>query len=647
MVPEAGQPRDGGQYDELTEAPGAVVAGAWHADVPEDVYASWSAAPAPDGQAVAFVSDRGGEPQVWVRRLAQPHPELVAAAPELVVSVSWSPDGEWLGCVTATRAASRHQVWVLRPDGGDLRLVGGARSATAVCGSGPRQGWSADGRLLLTETDEKSVALLVDPANGDRRPLVTGSLITLLDLSADGRRAVLRRGPRSRRRLIVVDLATGRQCCLDTGTGSGSADHGCFSPDGSRLYARSDVGRDFAALFAAAADGAGPARLLAARSGVDLQDFVVAPDGRTVALVWNVHGGLSALGVLDLDDGRECAVEPLPRAVVDECRFRPDGTGLVLTAESWSDPRGVWSLDLAGPRATPLSSRGSTTLWASRGATRPSVDTTTLTGPEPHRLRAADGLRLSGWLYRPHGRGPWPTVIYLHGGPEAQERPVYNSLFQSLLATGLAVFAPNVRGSTGFGRAFGTADDREGRYAAIADVAACVDHLVGCGVAVAGRIGCAGRSYGGYLTLAALVWYPELFAVGVDVCGMVNFATFFANTEPWIAAAAVSKYGDPVEDAALLRDLSPLHRIDRLKAPLLVVHGAHDTNVPVQEAEQLVAALADRGVPHRYLLFDDEGHDLLATANRVTFVQETVAWLGDHLLGHRPTKERPPATDQE
>jgi len=223
-------------------------------------------------------------------------------------------------------------------------------------------------------------------------------------------------------------------------------------------------------------------------------------------------------------------------------------------------------------------------------------------------------------------------VLWFHGGPEAQERPGHGPLFQSLADRGIAVFAPNVRGSSGFGRSFVNADNGALRYAAIADVKSCVDFLVSNAVAQPARIGVMGRSYGGYLTLAALTTYPELFAVGIDVCGMSDFDTFYQHTEPWIASAAVSKYGDPVADAELLHDLSPLTRIDRLRAPLMVVHGQNDSNVPVIEAEQVVAALAERGVEHRYLLFPDEGHQLLHRSSRAEYLREAVDWLTTHLL---------------
>jgi dipeptidyl aminopeptidase/acylaminoacyl peptidase len=129
-----------------------------------------------------------------------------------------------------------------------------------------------------------------------------------------------------------------------------------------------------------------------------------------------------------------------------------------------------------------------------------------------------------------------------------------------------------------------------------------------------------------------MVNHPELFRVGIDVCGITDFETFFAHTEPWIAATAVSRYGDPRRNAELLRELSPIHHIGKLSAPLLVVHGGQDTNVPLVEAEQLVAALRDRGGSPGYLVLPDEGHEILNATNRAIFVREVVQWLTRHLL---------------
>jgi len=602
-----------------------------HDPVPEDVYGSWSPVWAPYGRCMAFISDRGGEPQVWVASPDGEQWDVLSIPMRRVVTVSGSPDGRWLACVATAFGSSRLQVWAVRPDGSDLRLAGGEGATTALIGAGPWRGWSADSRLMVTETADSSAAYLLDPATGHRDPVTTGALLALLDVSADGRWALLRQGPRGARQLVVVDRAADTVRTLLTGTGPGSVDIAALSPDGSTVYARSDVGRELAALVAVRVADGDVLGLVAERTGAELQDVVLSPAGDAAALVWNVHGGHSALSVVDLVTGVEREMDPLPRDVVDECRFGPDGDRLLLTAESWSDPRGVWSLDLDSGAGLPVSSTGGRTLRSSREASTATVNTRGLTAPELRHLISADGTALTGWLYRPHSPGPWPTMIHLHGGPEAQERPVYNSLFQSLVADGVAVFAPNVRGSTGFGRRFVCADNLGGRYGAIGDVAACVDHLVDTGVAEPSRIGVMGRSYGGYLTLAALVWHPDLFAVGVDICGMADFATWYAETEPWIAHAAVSKYGDPRRDAELLCDLSPLSRIDQLQAPLLVVHGGQDTNVPAREAEQVVEALAARGIEHRYLLFPDEGHELLATGNRVRFVQTTVAWVLDHL----------------
>ncbi|CAM5715325.1 Putative acylaminoacyl-peptidase OS=Streptomyces glaucescens OX=1907 GN=SGLAU_01615 PE=4 SV=1 [Streptomyces glaucescens] len=251
------------------------------------------------------------------------------------------------------------------------------------------------------------------------------------------------------------------------------------------------------------------------------------------------------------------------------------------------------------------------------------------------RLTARDGLPLNGWYYRAPGRGPGepaPCVIHLHGGPEEQERPVFNPLYHEILGRGLDIFAPDVRGSSGHGRSFVDADLGRGRFAALDDVADCAAHAVLAGPADPARLAVMGRSYGGYLTFASLVWHPELFRTGVAVCGMSDFATFFEGTEPWIAQSAAHKYGHPERDGELLRSLSPMTRIDALRVPVLAVHGEHDTNVPPKESEQFVRAARERGQVAELLTLRNEGHDFLRADNRRLFRRAAADWLQRHLV---------------
>ena len=208
-------------------------------------------------------------------------------------------------------------------------------------------------------------------------------------------------------------------------------------------------------------------------------------------------------------------------------------------------------------------------------------------------------------------------VLSFHGGPEGQERPGFSSTYQALLARGIAVFAPNVRGSSGFGKRFVNLDNGALRVDGVKDIEACVDAVVKAGDADPKRIGIMGGSYGGYMVMAGLTEYPDLFAAGANLFGVVNFETFFAHTEPWMAAISTIEYGDPETEAELLRRLSPIHKIDRVTAPTIVLHGANDTNVPVVEAEQVVDSLKKRSVPVEYVLFPDEGHGWRKTPNRI------------------------------
>ena len=345
--------------------------------------------------------------------------------------------------------------------------------------------------------------------------------------------------------------------------------------------------------------------------------------------MWNV-AGRSELAFVDLASGKSSPGPKLPGEIAGGLTFSADGKLLAMTISGATAPPDIWVFDVAGGRLRQV------THTSNQG-----IDLAKLTRPELVTFKAHDGLELSGWLYRPAGRsGPGPFVVSFHGGPEGQERPSFRSDYQALLSQGIGVFAPNVRGSSGFGKRFVNLDNGPLRFEGIKDLEDSVGYLVSRRIADPKRIGITGGSYGGYMTMVGVTFYPTMFAAAVDLFGMVNFFTFFEKTEPWMAAISTTEYGDPKTQAALLKDLSPLGKLDLIKTPLMVQHGANDTNVPVVEAEQIVENLKRRNVPVEYILFPDEGHGFRKEKNRITSTVKMVEFFVAHLVDRPSTSAR-------
>lgn len=598
---------------------------------------SWS----PDGSRLAFVSDLGGLPQVWTVAGEGGWPRAVTALDDQVQAVAWSPSGDWLAVTVAPGGGMNSQLYVVRSDGtGWRRLSLGERDNNL----GAR--WTRDGRhLTVTSNRDRPDSLdayLVDPHGGEWHPAArTGGLGFLTDVGRDGRLAVLyRMVNRGYSDLDLVDLATGHTTPLTPHEGPGSFGVGQFSPDGRTVYLTSDKDRELAAFARVrlGAEGAsGEIEVLAERDDAECAGAVFTRDGARAALLWNA-AGRSELELLDLQSGARTPVT-LPSEIVAAAEFSPDGRQLALALSGSQRPPDLWVLDV----------------WAGtwRQVTfspHAGVDLDALVRPELLGWRSFDGLPLSGWLYLPPGFArPGPLVLSFHGAPESQERPSFRRDYQALLSQGVAVFAPNVRGSSGFGKTFVNLDNGALRVNAVRDIQACADHVVGAGIADARRLGIMGGSYGGYMTMAGLTTYPDLFAAGANLYGVVNFETFFQHTEPWMAAISKVEYGDPDTQRDLLRALSPIHQLERVRAPVIVLHGANDTNVPVREAEQVVHGLRARGVPVQYLLFPDEGHGFSKTHNRVAADTAVSTFFARHLAAgvtsNEPLQVRPTQED--
>lgn len=582
---------------------------------------AWSPALSPGADRLAYVCDEDGAPRVWVVDLRDGHKRALDTGPALVQHVSWSVCGAWLAVLVAPGGSPLTQVWVMRPDGRELHEVAAADGGGATF-LGP---WTHQpGVLALARSATAHApghALLQHAQSGARTALASGDQPVVLDVSRDLRIALVRRGARGARTVWVVELASGREAQLVPRGGVGSTDLGRLSPDGRSAYLRSNAGAEMYGLFEVALDERGmptATRLLIDRPDVELENVLLTADGRTALLLWN-FAGKSEAQLFDLRSGRLQDLS-LPSPVAHDGSFSADGKWLAITLEGPSGPRSVWLHEL-GTRS-----------WQQQaGAATLSGDA--VIHPTLETLRSHDGTQITGWLYRaqPAAAAANAVLIHLHGGPEAQERPTWNPLFQALARSGISVFAPNIRGSSGFGRSFVSADDGRKRWDAIRDVVACAEHVLALGLAAPDRLACGGRSYGGYLTLAMLVLHPELFVAGMDVCGMADLQTFYRHTEPFIAEAAYPKYGHPVHDAELLHMLSPIHRFDSLRAPLLVVHGANDSNVPVEESEQVVAQATARGIRVNYLLYEGEGHELQHADHREHFIRSAVEWLREQL----------------
>ncbi len=583
------------------------------------VGAVWSPSISPDGTQLAFVATLTGVPQIWTMPLDGGFPRQVTSFNDPIQAVSWSPDGQYLAFIMFPGGGMNSQVYVVRPDGTEPRRLSDGGKETNLLGP-----WMHNSRSLgLTLSSAKRDPAMMDLYSFDlagtsMRMLAKGAgLSSFMDISEDDHWGVLwKMEQRVDENLYLYDFKSGKETLLTPHQGPGNFPNGKFSPDGSTIYLQSSQNSDhtvFAQIRLGRDGKPGPIEVVDERKDADLQEFEITPDGTTASLIWNV-GGRSEFQLMDLKTRKITQGPALLTEIAGDLSFTPDGHKAIFVGFGSAAPPDFFCYD-----------RTTNEIKQITFSPHPGVNLGKLVKPELITYRSFDGLEISGWLYRPlKVTYPMPLVLVAHGGPEEQERPSFLGSYQALLGQGIGVFAPNFRGSTGFGKNFQNLDNRELRFNVLKDLKAGIDYLVDQKIADPKRLGMFGFSYGGYLTLAAVSQYPHLFAAAADMSGIVNFETFFAHTEPWMASISTSEYGDPVTEKDLLARLSPIHQIDQVVTPLLVIHGANDTNVPVIEAEQIVNNLKGRNIPVEYLLFPDEGHGVERIENRVKYATALV-----------------------
>ncbi len=305
--------------------------------------------------------------------------------------------------------------------------------------------------------------------------------------------------------------------------------------------------------------------------------------------------------------------------VADHFVFSPDGSQVAFGFSTTTEPQQVWVHDFATGESRKL-----TDLGRVEGGVEPTL----------HRYESFDGESIPVFLFTPPGDGPFPVVVTIHGGPEAQWQPWYSSGFgaftQHLVSRGYAVAAPNVRGSSGYGKRFQALDDVEKRLDSVADLASLHAWLAARPEIDGDRQVVYGRSYGGYMVLAALAFQPELWAAGLECVGISSLRTFLENTSDYRRAVREREYGS-LSDPELLDRLSPWSRLDEIRAPLFIEHGRNDPRVPVSESEAIHGELVERGVRCELVIYEDEGHTIDKLPNRIDCFERMVAFLDETL----------------
>jgi dipeptidyl aminopeptidase/acylaminoacyl peptidase len=390
-------------------------------------------------------------------------------------------------------------------------------------------------------------------------------------------------------------------------------------PDGERIFLISNKGREFRDL--AVWNRQDEELTYVDEEDWDREALALSDDGRWLASSTNEHG-YGTLELRDLETGAARQVEAFKESLVADIDFQRDSHQLSLTVSGPADTTDAWTLKPED---------GTTRRWT-RSSTA-GIPRRTLVQPELVHYESFDGLEIPAFYYvHPDTEPPFPVIISIHGGPESQYRPTLRPALQYFMQKGFAVLAPNVRGSTGYGRTYTALDDRQKRPDSVADIEAAYQWLVDEGRAHREQVGLIGGSYGGFMVLSAMTRYPDLWAAGVDIVGIANFVTFLENTSDYRRHLREAEYGSLDQDRELLESLSPIHDVDAISAPLMVVHGANDPRVPVSEARQVIEAVEANGVPVEALIYDDEGHGLSKRTNRLDAYPKIGAFFERHLL---------------
>jgi dipeptidyl aminopeptidase/acylaminoacyl peptidase len=603
------------------------MAGDTPADISRYLLASGASAPqlSPDGKDVVFRSSVTGTPQLWTLPVTGGAPRQLTFG-NGVTFARWLPDSSGILYGADNNGDEQESYLFINRDGSSERKIFSATQG----------GFRALGDVGF---DNDSLFLASTERTGLHYDIYQGSISSGdLELIFEGNYGNFARALSPDGRYLVVTETVGEDAdylyLLDTTTREmrvvsqpeSRANHGdggfAWSPDSQTLYMSSNTDREFAAVVAYdVIDGRFESLV---ESEFDLADVQLCGENGAY-LVWTENrNGFDVLGGRHLASGSPIAFPAIPEGVYSLSCSQQSST-LIVGVNGWQTPGDIHAIDLlggAGKRLVDSNLAG--------------IQLESLVRPESITMVARDGVELQGLLYLPLGgdqTSPPPVIFEVHGGPTAQSRASFDPVSQYHVARGIAVFKPNVRGSTGFGRTYVKLDDQKQRLDSVRDLVDMLDFFKTDGRVDAFRAAVSGGSYGGYMVNAVLANYPSAFAAGVSRYGVADWVTALQVASPALKASDRIEYGD-IRDPkwrAFYTVNSPIRQADKIRVPVLYSHGVMDPRIDIYETEVMVRTLRANGIEAPYIKVPDEGHGWRKLGNRLFYYRRQAEFLEAHL----------------
>ena len=583
----------------------------------------------PDGKTIVFVSNISGRNNLWLVPAEGGWPQQLTISDQRQSSPTWSPDGKWIAFQSDYDGNEQWDIFLVSPKTGQLVNL---TNTPEIAEMHPR--WSPDGRYLAYMVKPKTSSVfeidVYDTLMRELRHLTTGTPADKLNegeiWSNDGKWIVYTQGQAkgTDSNIFIAEVATGKSTLLTPHEGEQQYSANALSPDGKKVLITSNAGNGY--------DNVGLLDIATKKitwlteDKWEINGGEFSPNGKSVTWTANVDGNTD-IYLHNLASGKTTSL-PLPKGVNStggsSSAFSRDGSRLLYYHNGPTAPNDAWTYELASGKSTQVT-------HSLLAGVRPEDMVEPFLAHYPSR----DGKwTISAFVYMPYNlprNAQHPAIVYVHGGPTSQTVNSFNRFVQYVANQGYIVIAPNYRGSTGYGKEFQQANLFDMGGGDLQDVLAAADWMKQTGYVDPKKLILMGGSYGGYMTMMGVTKAPDVWAAGVPIVPFVNWFTEIQNEDPVLQQSDLATMGDPEKNKALYEDRSPIHFIDNVKAPLLLLAGGHDPRCPKTESQQVVDAIKKRGGVVDYKVYENEGHGFARVENQIDAYKRAADFLKAHV----------------